>query len=193
MRQRSTRMPAFNSSRTTIGGTRARPSTSRASSRNIAMSSTSARTMGRIPASASRRSKSTRMSLSRLGNSSGWLRRSSGNRNAGASACGRPTRLTGCRSSRWLCSTVPASRRTALLVSTTSTACASSCASSSRKVPERTTTEMSARAIKGRRNSIWKLRESVVSAPTFRTGRFIAGWLRKVLSNSSPAWNMVSA
>ncbi len=86
-----------------------------------------------------------------------------------------------------------ASRRTAVLASTMSIAWASNAASSSRSDPERTTSSVSARPISGRRNSSWKFRDRVGSAPTRRTRRLADGRLASVETSSAPASKTVSA
>ena len=97
------------------------------------MSSTSARTIGLTPTTSSRRSKATRMSLSRLGRRTGVVFSDSGNRNCDFALPGCPTRLTGCSASRWLRRFERASSGPALFDRTTSRAWASSWA---RQIPD---------------------------------------------------------
>ena len=84
---------------------------------------------------------------------------------------GVPTRLTRCSASRCETNGVAPPGAGERLSSTMSSSSRSSARSSSPWPPERSPTSTSSRASIGRSRPIWKLRESVASAPTLRRRR----------------------
>ena len=116
---------------TTMGGSTASPTSSRASRRIIAMSSTSAAICGRMPMRSASASKAIRTLLSEVGRITGCPVSSSAMVPPPATRCGVPTRLTGCSASRWATKGDAASPAGARFISTTSRFSASSASSSS--------------------------------------------------------------
>jgi hypothetical protein len=96
--QASRRTPDRNSSCTTIGGSTARPMPSRASTRNIAISSASAAMVGAMPRRCTRASKPDRTPLAAVGTINGAEARRAAGSVAEPIRLGGPIRLTGCSS-----------------------------------------------------------------------------------------------
>ena len=140
------------------------------------MSSASAATCGRTPSRSARASKPMRTPLSPRRQDHGLRGEELGDRAAARIRAGLPTRLTRCSATRCETKGVTASGAGTRFVRTTSRLSASSAARSSAVLPERSTTSTSGRPRMRRRKPIWKLRESVASAPTRSACRAPPAW-----------------
>ena len=175
-----------------MGGSTASPISSRARSRIIAMSSTSAASTGVTPSRAHIRSNPDLTGLSCVGTIIELLLKSSVRDDVVFRRAGVPITLTGCCDRGWVTKADKVSGAGTRFVRTTSRLSVSRPRNSSIEVPDRNTSSMSVCPSSGRRNSIWKLRDSVASAPTRSTWRGLPSrW--SVARRSLPAPNIVSA